>query len=167
MSSNVHWAIVNYNTMQPKKFLKTVSIIHIALCAVLMLLAIFVYFKNGEFTARMNRQDIFIYIVPIVATAGYFLSLLVFKKQMESISREEILSAKLGKYQLASLLKYALLEGPGILALIAYFWSGNALYLVIAIALIIYLFSQRPTAEKIKKELPLTLEEQKQFDNLK
>jgi flagellar biosynthesis protein FliP len=44
--------------------------------------------------------------------------------------------------------------------------SGNALYLVIAIALIAYLFVQRPTADKINKNLPLTLEEQKQFDNL-
>ncbi len=151
--------------MQPKTFLKTLSFIHISLCAGLMLLAIFVYFKNGDFTARMNRQDILIYIVPIVAAAGYFLSQLVFKKQIESLSREDKLSTKLGKYQMASLLKYALLQVPGFLALMAYFWSGNALYLVIAIALIIYLFAQRPTAEKIKKELPLTLEEQKQFDN--
>lgn len=152
--------------MQPKTFLKILSIIHIALCAGLALFAIFVYFKNGDFTARMNQQDIFIYIVPIVAAAGYFLSQLVFKKQIASIAREEKLPIKLAKYQIASLIKYALLEGPGFLALMAYFWSGNALYLVIAIALIVYLFVQRPTAEKIKKELPLTLVEQKQFDNL-
>ncbi len=152
--------------MQPKTLLKTLSIIHISLCAGLLLLAIFVYFKNGDFTAGTNRQDIFIYIVPIVAIAGYFLSQFVFKKQIDAISKEEKLSIKLGKYQIASLIKYSLLEGPGFLALMAYFWSGNALCLVIAIALIMYLFVQRPTAEKIKKELPLTLEEQKQFDNL-
>lgn len=152
--------------MQPKTLLKILSIIHMALCAGLMLLAIFVSFKNGDFTARMNRQDIFIYIVPIVAAAGYFLSQLVFKKQLESISRDVNLSIKLGKYQIASVIKYALLEGPGFLALMAYFWSGNALYLVIAIALIVYLFVQRPTVAKIKKELPLTSEEEKQFDNL-
>ncbi len=156
-----------YNTMQPNKFLKILAIIHLTLCVGLLLCAVFAFYQNGDFTARMNQQDIFIYIVPIVAAAGYFLSQLVFKKKIESISREEKLSIKLGKYQIASLIKYALLEGPGILALMAYFWSGNALYLIIAIALIVYLFVQRPTAEKIKKELPLTLEEQKQFDNLK
>ena len=153
--------------MQLKTYLKILTIIHTALCAGLMLCAIFVYYRNGNFTASMNQQDIFIYIVPIVAAAGYFLSQLVFKKQIESISSEEKLSTKLEKYQIASLIKYALLEGPGFLALMAYFWSGNALYLVIAIALIVYLFVQRPTVEKIKKQLPLTSEEQKQFDNLK
>ncbi len=152
--------------MQPKTFIKTLTLIHTVLCVGLLGFAIFVYYQNGGFTARMNQQDMFIYIVPILAAAGYFLSQLVFKKQIEAISEEEKLSTKLGKYQIATLIKYALLEGPGFLALIAYFWSGNALYLVIAVALITYLFVQRPTVNKIKKELPLTLEEQKQFDNL-
>lgn len=152
--------------MQFRPFLRTLTIIHSGLCAVLLLFGIFAYYQNGGFMARMNPQNIFIYIVPIAAAAGYFLSQLLFKKQVHAISYEETLSTKLGKYQIASLLKYALLEAPGFLALMAYSWSGNALYLVIAIALIVYLFIQRPTAEKIKKELPLSLEEQKQFDNL-
>lgn len=152
--------------MQLRSFLKTLTIIHTALCAGLILFAVFAYYQNDDFTARMDPQAIFIYLVPIVAVAGYFLSQVLFKKQIQAISSEEQLSAKLGKYQSASLIKYALLEGPGFLALIAYFWSGNALYLVIAIALVAYLFVQRPTAEKIKKGLPLTLKEQKQFDNL-
>ncbi|HDZ15052.1 MAG TPA: hypothetical protein ENH60_09185 [Pricia sp.] len=111
----------------------------------------------------MNQKDIFIYIVPIIAAGGYFLSQLVYKKRLLTITQEEKLSIKLGKYQVAAILKYAIIEAPGILALLAYFWSGNALYLVIAIALIIYLFAQRPTVDKIIKELPLTHEEQKTF----
>jgi len=152
--------------MQPKTFLKTLTIIHTVLCLGLVVFAIFVYYKNGGFMAEMNQQDIFIFIVPILAAAGYFLSQLVFKKQIQAITEQEPLSTKLGKYQIASLIKYALLEGPGFLALMAYFWSGNALYLVIAGSLIVYLFVQRPTVGKIKKELPLTMEELKQFDNL-
>lgn len=152
--------------MRPRLFLKTLSIIHTALLVVLIAFGIFTYFQNGSFTPRMNRQDLFIYIVPVVAAAGYFLSQFLFRKQLQTIQREEELPAKLSKYQSASLIKYALLEGPGFLALIAYYLSGNALYLVIAIALIAYLFVQRPTADKINTNLPLTLEEQKQFDNL-
>lgn len=159
--------VIHYiRTMKLKTFLKTLTTIHMTLCGGLMLLGILVYYNNGKFTAHMNPQDIFIYIVPIAATAGYFLSQLLFQKQVQAISIEAALSAKLGKYQSASLIKYALLEGPGFLALIAYYWSGNALYLVIAIALTAYLFVQRPTAAKMRKALPLTLEEQKQFDNL-
>lgn len=152
--------------MRPKKLLRTLSLIHTALLMVLVAFGLFTYFQNGSFTAGMNRQNLFIYIVPVVAAAGYFLSQFLFRKQLETIQREEDLHDKLNKYQSVSLIKYTLLEVPGFLSLIAYYLSGNALYLVIAIALIFYLFVQRPTADKMKKNLPLTLEEQKQFDNL-
>ncbi|MDT7830722.1 hypothetical protein RQM65_18780 [Pricia sp. S334] len=152
--------------MQPKIFLKILTIIHTTLTAGLLIFAIFAYYQNQDFIARMDRQSLFTYIVPIVAAAGYFLSQWIFKKQLEAITEQEQLSLKLGKYQTASILKYAVLEGPGLLALLAYLWTGNALHLVIALALIVYLFVQRPNAEKIKRELPLNLEEQKQFDEL-
>lgn len=145
-----------------KKKLKTLIILHTALCVSLMLFGIFAYYQNGDFTARMDQQNSFIYIVPLAAITGYFLSQLLFKKRMKSVLKEEKLSSKLKTYQVALLLKYALLEAPAILALLAYYWSGNALHLVIAIALIVYLFVQRPTMDKIKKELPLSYEEQKQ-----
>ena len=152
--------------MRPESFMNILKIIHVALCAGLAIFAFIAYYQIGDFTAQMNQRNIFIYLVPVLAAAGYFLSQFFFKKQVEAISKEESLSVKLGKYQTASIFKYALLEGPGIVALMAYYWSGNALHLVIAIALIVYLFAQRPTADKIKKELPLTYEEQKQFLDL-
>lgn len=152
--------------MQLHSFVRTLSIIHTVLLVALIAFGIFTYYQNSSFIARMNPQDLFIYIVPVVAAAGYFLSQLLFKKKLATISKEDKLQIKLGKYQTASLIKYALLEGAGFLALMAYYWSGNALHLVIAIALIAYLFVQRPTADKIKKELPLTFDEQKQFNTL-
>lgn len=114
----------------------------------------------------MDKEDIFIYIVPLLAVAGYFASQFLFKKLLSGIEKEDELQAKLVKYQAASLIKYALIEGPAFVALFAYYGNGNALHLVIAIALMVYQFAQKPTATKLTKELPLTLEEQKQFDTL-
>lgn len=139
--------------------------IHAALLGVLILFTVLAYMRIGSFAARMNDENVFIYLVPIAAAAGYFLSKLVVRKRLESVSRDAPLQSKLAKYQSASLIQYALLEAPGFLALFAYLFSGNALHLVIAIALIAYLFAQRPTVEKIKKQLPLRLEERKQVDN--
>lgn len=153
--------------MELKNFLKTISLIHTALLLGLVVFGLFAYFQNGSFIARMNRQDVFIYIVPIVAATGYFLSQFLFRKQLQNIKRDETLPHKLSKFQSASLVSYALLEAPGLLSLTAYLLSGNALYLVIAIAVMAYFFAQRPTADKIRKDLPLTSEEQKQFDTLK
>jgi hypothetical protein len=152
--------------MQPESFLRTLTVIHTVLLVGLVAFALFCYYRIGSFTAPMYEGDIFIYVVPVVAAAGYFLSQYVFRKQLQSIPEKETLTAKLEKYKAVILIKFALLVGLGFLALIAYYLSGNALHLVIAITLIAYLFVQRPTAGKITKDLPLTLEEQKQFDTL-
>ncbi len=152
--------------MRPKTFLRTLTLIHTVLFLGMVAFGLFTYFQNGSFTARMNRKELLVYVVPFLAAVGYFLSQFLFTKQLQPLQREQKLSLKLSKYLSASLLKYSLLEVPGFLALSSYLVSGNALYLVIAIALMAYLFVQRPTADQIKKDLPLTMDEQKLFDNL-
>lgn len=153
--------------MEPKSFLKTLSILYISLFAGLLLFTLFAYFQNGKFEANMDQEDLFIYLVPLTAATGYFASKFLFLKLLQAVKMDENLRIKLGKYQSASLIKYALIEGPAFLALFAYYGNGSALYLVIAISLMTYLFVQRPTATKLIKELPLTLEEKKQFDTLR
>lgn len=153
--------------MEPKSFLRVLSLIHISLFSGLLLFAIFAYFQNGGFTAAMNQEDLFIYIVPTVAATGYFVSQYLFRKLLSGIKKDEKLKSKMGKYQTALLIQYALIEGPAFLALFAYYGTGNALYLVIAISLLAYLFTKKPTAAKLIKDVPLTLEEHKQFDILR
>jgi len=153
--------------MEPKSFLKTLSILHISLFVGLMLFSLFAYFQNGNFTANMQQEDVFIYLVPLLAATGYFASKLLFLKRVKAIKTEEKLQTKLSKYHSASLVKYALIEGPAFFALFSYYGNGNALYFVIAISLMAYLFVQRPSAIKLIKELPLTLEEKKHFDTLR
>ncbi|SHI91523.1 hypothetical protein [Pseudozobellia thermophila] len=148
---------------KPANFLKTLTVIHMALLASLIGFALFVYSSNGGFQAGMDSEDPFIYIVPVAAAIGYFLSQYLFKKQLSTITREEALNFKLSRYQSASIQKYALLEGPALMALFAYSSSGNALHLVIVLLLVAYLFAQRPTAAKLIDQLPLTREEENQF----
>lgn len=152
--------------MAPKSIIRILSLIHTSLFISLVVFAAFAYLKNGNFLADMNRNDLLIYIVPVIAISGYFASQFLFRKQLQGIKREENLQTKLGKYKAASILKYALLEGPAFLALIGYYISGNALHLAIGAFLMAYLFVQRPTFEKLEKDIPLTVEEQKQFDTI-
>ena len=153
--------------MEPKSFLRVLSLIHISLFSGLLLFAIFAYFQNGSFTAAMNQEDIFVYIVPVVAAVGYFASQHLLRKLLSGIKKEEQLQSKLGKYQTALLVQYAVIEGPAFLALFAYYGTGNALHLVIAISLLAFLFTKKPTVAKLIKDVPLTLEEHRQFDILR
>ena len=138
-------------TPTPGSFLRTLSLLHISLFAGLLLFSLFAYFQNGNVTVNIDQEDVFIYVVPILAAAGSLARQFFFLKLLQAIKTDEELQLKLGKYQSASLIKYALLEGPAFLALFAYYGNSNALHLVIAISLMAYLFVQRPTATKLKK----------------
>ncbi len=149
--------------MQPKIFIKTLSTIHFSLLMGLMGFAAFAYWKQGGFVAGIDGEDFFMYMVPIFAATGYFIGKTLYQKGLRQIAKEEPLAAKLGKYQTASILQYALIEGPAILALVAYFLNGNAMHLAIAAFLIVYLLSRRPTKEKIAHELQLTPQEKQEL----
>lgn len=151
--------------MKPKSFLRNLTLIHASLCLGLAIFASFAYFKKGDFKVAVDT-DVFVYIVPIIAMIGYFGSKFIYQNLLKNIPQSETLVTKLNRYQAASLVKYAFIEGPAFLALFAYYSSGNAIHIIIAISLTLYLFFQRPTLAKIKNDVPLNIEENKEFDTV-
>lgn len=145
--------------MQPKNFIKILTIIHSSLCFGLLLFAGFLYVQNRGFSTVIDSSDVLVYIVPTLAMAGYFGSKYVYQNLILKIAKNESLATKLGRYQVASLIKYALIEAPAFLSLFAYFASGNPMHLAIAVSLMVYLFFQRPTLHKIENEINLSNEE--------
>lgn len=152
--------------LQPKNFIRILSLIHYCLCAGLLFFMAFAYWQRGGFTVDTEEGDFFVYLVPVVAMVGYFASKFIFQNLIRNLPKEENLQTKLERYQIASLIQYALIEAPAILALVAYLLNSTALYLVIASALMIYLFVQRPSYNRLVRDVPMSFEEKKQFDTL-
>lgn len=152
--------------MRPKSSLKILGIIHASMCISLALFASFAFLKNGSFRATTANYSLFVYVIPVVAMAGYFGSKFIVQNLINQLPKDEPLAKKLKVYQLAHILKYALLEGPAFFALGIYYIDGNAMYLVIALSLMVYLFFQRPSIDRLKSDLPLSLQEEKEFDTL-
>ena len=150
--------------MPIKSFFKTLSILHYALLIGASMFLLLVYTQDNSFTSDMTTSDVFIYLVPFFAATSYFASMFIFKKLITKIHETDILENKLKKYFSASIIKYALIESASMLATVAYLLTGNALHLTIAITLLVYLYTQRPKKDSIKQEVPMNLEERKQFD---
>ncbi len=131
------------------------------LCIGLLICTGIVYYQNGSFTIGSTNDDLFVYIIPIVALFGYFGSKLLYHKSLQRIKKETPFTQKLQSYLQASMLKYALLEGAGFFSLFAYFNTGNALFLVITFCMILYLYAQKPSLHRMKREIPLRSEEEK------
>jgi len=62
-------------------------------------------------------------------------------------------------YRAASLVQWALLEGPAIFCLICFFLTGNYAFLGLALVLIILFFLLGPTRTKIAFQLGLSEDE--------
>jgi hypothetical protein len=152
--------------VNPGSYLRTLALLHYSLFIGMVLFGVFAYYQNGSFTAQINNKDFFVYSVPVFAACGYFVGQFLFNKQLQQIAQKDSISTKFRKYQSALLIKYALVEGPCLFALVAYYIDGSALYLVTAIALMAYFFAQKPTKTKLLKDVPFDLEEQKQINTL-
>lgn len=151
--------------MQPKSFLKTLTIIHGSLCLGLIVFTALVYKQNGNFEASANN-NVLVFAIPLIAMVGYFGSTWIFQNLIRNLPITEVLSKKIQRYYVALLIKYVIIEVAAFMALIGFYYSGNALHLVITICLIVYLIFQRPTLEKLRQEMALNLVEKKEFDNL-
>lgn len=137
---------------------------HLALVLGLSIFTIIALTQSKDFNTNTEEKNVLLYIVPIAALLGYFGSQFLFKKILSKVSSTDSLEEKLKKYQSASHVKYALIEAPAFLALFAYYSSGNALPLVIAVCLLVYLFVQKPSKVKILSDIPFTSDEKRKFE---
>ena len=154
----------NYE-LTPKGFLKTISIIHLGLLAGPLIFGIYTYSTIKETKLDYSdTNDIFLFLVPLFAISGILVGNILFKEQIEKLKNNNSLREKLSGFQTASIIKYALLEGPALIGIVGFNDNGNLLYLIISGILILYFISQRPTNDIIETSLNFTNEQQNQFN---
>ena len=124
--------------------IKTLQIIHFALCAGLIV----AYFVVGEISVEklkkiptIDSSSIVFAIIPLLA---FILSSLLFKSQLKQVDPKLKLEDKLPFYQTASIMRWAILEVAAFILLIL-----KPDFLIFGILIIIYLIFLRPTEEKI------------------
>jgi len=154
----------NYEST-PKGFLKTISIIHLGLFAGPLIFGIFTFSTIKETKIDYSdTNDIFLFLVPLFAISGILVGNILFKEQIDKLINKDSLMEKLSGFQTASIIKYALLEGPALIGIVAFNNNGNLLYLIISGILILYLIILRPTNDIIETSLNFTIEQQNQFN---
>lgn len=157
----------NQTELTPRHFIKTITIIHLGLLSAPTLFGFVAYAQAKDtFLDYSNTDDTFMLVVPIIALSGIFMGNLLFKQSLIAARKADSLQNKLAKFQTASLIKYALIEGPAFLAAVAFFQTNNLTYLYIAAILILYLYILRPTKDKIEKGLQLRGDDRDKFNRL-
>ncbi len=121
--------------------LKTVKLIHLAICSG----AILAYIVIGQFTfeqligQKISSDNLFYLAIPI---AAFVLSNFMFKSHLKQVKPQASAEEKLSLYQTASIIRWAILEGA---ALAILFLKPD--FFIFGILLILYLIYLRPTEE--------------------
>lgn len=127
--------------------IKTLQIIHLALCAGLII----AYFVIGEISVEKLKTIPIIDASSIVFAILPFLAIImanfIFKSQLKQVDQKLKLEDKLPVYQTASIIRWAILEGVAFIILIM-----KPDFLIFGILVIIYLIFLRPTEEKISSD---------------
>lgn len=148
----------------PSEFMKSISILHIALFAGQFMLAGIIFYLKGSYDLKLSSaNNILFFIVPGIAIAGLYFGSKIYQQRNKKIPSESTLMDKLEVYRGAYILKLAMVEGPSILAIMAYYVTGNLLYLLIALFLMLYFFFLKPTLSTIENDVNFSSNEKDQM----
>lgn len=151
----------------PKEYFKALKIVHFALIAGLIFFGLisFCLHQFGFESTSIELQNIFIYFIPMFVLVGYLVSNVLFKNRLNHCKGKSELKEKLNDYRSALIIRWAFLEGPAFLAIVAHLLTGYITYLAWAGIIIFYLIAIMPTISKTVTDLELDYEEEHSLKN--
>ncbi len=144
-----------------KSFLRTISILHIAMMAGLLLLPVFNIITSEEIGALSFTQQPYEFLIPVLLVGAIFIGKFVSKTILTKKDiQNKSLQHKLGVYQTAHIIRVAPIEGIGLFAAVTYTTTNNLFFLLIAGLALLIMFTFIPTKEKIENAIPMSPEDQ-------
>lgn len=131
-----------------KEKLQTLKILHIALCAGMVL----AYVIIGDLTTlaflELPEWDTEAIVYSCIPVAAFFVGNFLFRSQLDKIDRKKPLEEKIPFYQSAALLRWAILEGAAFIILFL-----KPALVVLGIFIIVYMIFLHPSEARIKQDL--------------
>lgn len=145
-------------SMTLKQYLTSITVIFGALLMGMILFSGVTYFLNQD---KLNSNssaeaEQYLIIVCITAVTGVIASTFVAANLIKNARTESTLWSKLLKYRTALIVKYALIEGPVLFALVIFLITAHLNFLAIAALLIGIFVVNMPTKSRLIKDLQLS-----------
>lgn len=122
-------------------------------------IAVYLVVQTGGGLGVSDFKDIFIYVIPIFTISSIGASYFVFRSKLNKLKEIQSLEQKIVEYRAAQIIRWALLEGPSFFAIIAYILTGDILFAVVSIVIILFFIPTFPTVARFEQDLELTWEE--------
>lgn len=151
----------------PKKYIQSLKIIFSALLmgqlgfALVMLLVT----ENKHFNMS-SAGNPFLIILPIVAISAIFISQLFFKQTCNQLVKRETLKQKFLGFQIAFIVKLAIIEIAVLIGIVVFSVDGNLFFLTIVGVMLLYFASNYPNTSLLEQQMQLTSQESIQFNKM-
>jgi len=122
-------------------------------------IAFFLRYSGAFINSNENLEKIFIYIVPSLYAIAVAAGTSIFKKKLPVIKMNPVFVEKLSAYRAVYILRFALMEGACLFAIIVYLITGRQMFLLLAVLCILTFFVLKPSKSKLVNELELSSEE--------
>ena len=152
-----------------KADIRTLKIFHLGMTAGQVLFAAISFllvFTGMLDESNNNLYILFRYLVPVCIIGALVASHFVFRTRLEVIRSDSELSEKLNEYRITLIIRYAMLEGGTIIALVAYLVVHNIAYLLVAVLVILYFLTLVPSPERVIADLGLNDEEKQKLTGM-
>ncbi|REE82044.1 hypothetical protein BX611_1587 [Lutibacter oceani] len=158
---------MSYTNQQPKDFIKSLQIIHIALLAGLLIFAAYVAFKAKDVMFFSYEDDKpFLFLAIIIAFAGNMASKYLYSSLLKQISDNADLMQKSIKFSTAHIFRLAMLEFPAFMCIFFAMQSNNSFYFILVGILVFMMLVIFPTKSKFENDVPLTSKEKSMLEKL-
>jgi hypothetical protein len=111
-----------------------------------------------------SPKEVFIYMVPLIALLAVLISQLIYRQKLKKLKSYQSLIPKMTEYQGVFIVRLALIEGASLFAIVVYLLTVEAIFMAIAVLLIVYFVLLRPTRIKIALDLELNASDKMKLD---
>ncbi|WP_118974567.1 hypothetical protein [Taibaiella koreensis] len=146
-------------------YIRSLMILHLALVSgqvIFVLVSLFLNITHAMAPISFSPEvrGSLLYIAPAIAAGGVAAGWFLFKQRITNLKLLPPSTEKYAGYRSASLLRYAAMEAPSLVATMLFLLSGNYYYLIIAGAVILTFIIVRPSAAMLIRHLQPSFEEQ-------
>lgn len=149
-----------------KNAFKTLKIIYGALILGVVFFLIAVLFTTKNLHFAIDTADSFTMIVPIMTLSGIAISILLKNNFLKMVALEDTVQSKLTKYQTASIIKGAMLEGPAFIGIVATSVTSNYFFILFAVIAVLVMLLLFPSKQNFIEVAQLSFEEKSKLDTL-
>jgi uncharacterized membrane protein len=138
--------------------IKALKILHSALMmGVVMFGAIVFFLVYANYTSPIPGLDKSLQVTALIlCAAGIYFSNKLFKKQIEAIRQSaDSVKEKINQFRAACIMQWALLEGPTLFTIMAFFLTGNYAFFILSGIMICTLYIAGPSKQRIMQQLQL------------